>query len=142
MWTLQTSWLRRTVQLGNQSSGTKKCSFLLDVVHVNTFLVYKEIGGTDTFLSCRQLLVKEILELRAQHSPVYRSRGRPSRLPGPGRLIGRQFPVEMTPTPKRARKYKRCDVCSRNALRKETKFMCDICEVPLCAAPCFKIYHT
>ena len=124
------------------SSGTKTVLFLLDVVLVNTFLVHKEIAGTDTLLSFRQLLVKEILELRAQNLPVYRSRGRPSRLPGPRRLIGRHFPVEITPTSTRAKKYKRCDVCSRNALRKETKFMCDICEVPLCAAPCFKIYHT
>ena len=120
----------------------KTVLFLLDVVLVNTFLVYKEIGSHDNFLSFRQLLVKEILELRAQNLPVYRSRGRPSRLPGPGRLIGRHFPVEIPPTAKRAGKYKRCDVCSRNALRKETKFTCDVCEVPLCAAPCFKIYHT
>ena len=76
---------------------------MLDVVLVNTFLVYKEIGSHDNFLSFRQLLVKEILELRAQNLPVYRSRGRPSRLPGPGRLMGRHFPVEITPTPKRAK---------------------------------------
>ena len=48
----------------------KTALFLLDVVLVNTFLVYKEIGSTDTFLSFRQLLVKEILELRAQNLPV------------------------------------------------------------------------
>ena len=38
---------------------------------------------------------------------------------------------------------KRCRVCSRNKLRKDTSKMCSVCKVPLCVrGPCFNDYHT
>ena len=86
--------------------------------------------------------MKEIFESQFPSFPTYRSRGRPYRLPGQNRLLGRHFPVELPPTEKRAKTYKRCIVCARENIRKETRLICEICEVPLCAAPCFKVYHT
>ena len=116
--------------------------YLLDVCLVNSYLVHKELGGTKQFLSFRFTLVKEIFESQFPSLPTIQSRGRLYRLHGQKRLLGRHFRVELPPTEKRAKTYKRCMVCSRENIRKETRFICEICEVPLCAAPCFKVYHT
>lgn len=39
--------------------------------------------------------------------------------------------------------FRRCVVCTSRKLRKDTKYCCQKCGfTPLCAAPCFEIYHT
>ena len=116
--------------------------YLLDVTLVNSFLLYKQLGGSETFNSFRLMLAKEILEMRTPNLPDYRNRVRQARLPSSGRLSGKHFPAQIPITGSRAVMYKRCYVCLRNRVRKTTKIMCDKCEIPLCAIPCFKIYHS
>ncbi|XP_048000540.1 piggyBac transposable element-derived protein 4-like [Leguminivora glycinivorella] len=43
--------------------------------------------------------------------------------------------------PTKADKYQRCKVCSRQKKRRDTKLMCAMCQVYLCACPCFQIFH-
>lgn len=38
-------------------------------------------------------------------------------------------------------KYQRCKLCAQTKKRKETRYSCAICNVNLCAAPCFQDYH-
>ena len=45
-------------------------------------------------------------------------------------------------TEKKTDPYKRCSVCYSKGKRKETRFQCKKCEVPLCAVDCFEEYHT
>ena len=80
--------------------------YLLDVCLVNSYLVHKELGGTEQFLNFRLALVKEIFESQFPSLPTYRTRGRPYRLPGQNRLFGRHSTVELPPTEKRAKTYK------------------------------------
>uniref|UniRef100_A0A0L8FTH1 PiggyBac transposable element-derived protein domain-containing protein n=1 Tax=Octopus bimaculoides TaxID=37653 RepID=A0A0L8FTH1_OCTBM len=37
---------------------------------------------------------------------------------------------------------KRCTVCKANEKRKETRYHCSQCDMPLCVVPCFALYHT
>jgi len=39
------------------------------------------------------------------------------------------------------RKERRCKVCFDSGVRKMTSYFCPDCNVGLCAAPCFRIYH-
>merc|ERR1712243_171560 len=110
--------------------------YLLDVTLVNSVLMYKQLGGSETYNSFRLMLAKEILEMHVPNLPVYRNRSRQARLPTSGRLSSRHFPAEIPNTGSRAVMYKRCYVCLRNRVRKTTKIMCDKCEIPLCAIPC------
>ena len=74
-------------------------------------------------------------------SPTYPSRGRPHSLPSSTRLGGRHFPVDILPTENKKEPYKCCVVCYSHNKRKDTKYKCDTCGIPLCAAPCLKDYH-
>lgn len=107
---------------------------------LNSFFIYKELGGKLKLAEYKLKLVKEILALCAL--PTYSTRGRPHSLPSPARLSGRHFIVAIPATEKKQNPCKRCAVCYSNGLRKETRYQCDICEAPLCVHPCFKDYHT
>ena len=64
------------------------------------------------------------------------------------RLTGRHFPSYVEKNDAKKAKPRICAVCSqkKNAngkrIRRETRFQCEECDVGLCAAPCFKLYHT
>ena len=60
----------------------------------------------------------------------------------PIRLTARHFPDVIPKTTPTQRPMKRCMVCNGNKKRKESRFMCAKCYVPLCIVPCFGIYHT
>jgi hypothetical protein len=59
-----------------------------------------------------------------------------------GRFSGRHFPDLNSPTGTRKHASKRCVVCTEKNDRRDTKYGCSDCNVPLCPAPCFRIYHT
>ncbi|KAJ8312517.1 hypothetical protein KUTeg_009890 [Tegillarca granosa] len=60
----------------------------------------------------------------------------------PARLTGRHF-IRMYENPKNKLD---CEVCNdrkkQGWKRKQTRFFCKTCRVPLCVEPCFEIYHT
>nr|XP_022901399.1 piggyBac transposable element-derived protein 4-like isoform X2 [Onthophagus taurus]XP_022902367.1 piggyBac transposable element-derived protein 4-like isoform X1 [Onthophagus taurus]XP_022907409.1 piggyBac transposable element-derived protein 4-like isoform X2 [Onthophagus taurus]XP_022914481.1 piggyBac transposable element-derived protein 4-like [Onthophagus taurus]XP_022921006.1 piggyBac transposable element-derived protein 4-like isoform X2 [Onthophagus taurus] len=64
--------------------------------------------------------------------------------PTVARLLGKHFPSEV-PRKNGKAQMRRCWVCSHTTngakKRKESRFMCKDCEVGLCVAPCFQIYH-
>ena len=65
-------------------------------------------------------------------------------LPTPDRLRGNDshFPELIPVQGKRRNQYKRCTVCLKHGVRKETKYQCEVCHEPLCPAPCFKNFHS
>ena len=46
--------------------------------------------------------------------------------------------------PSDGKKYpqRRCRFCKNNSVRKDTRYYCEECNVPLCKAPCFGDYHS
>ena len=49
----------------------------------------------------------------------------------------------LPPTEKKERPTKACRICTKNKLRRETRYFCTVCEdqPPLCVVDCFKIHH-
>ena len=45
-------------------------------------------------------------------------------------------------TEKQKYPQRRCRVCMKNKVRKETRVYCKECNIPLCKTPCFGDYHT
>lgn len=43
--------------------------------------------------------------------------------------------------PKQGLTYRRCKLCSTKKNEKRSKILCSTCQVPLCAVPCFAIFH-
>ena len=118
--------------------------YLLDMCITNAFVVYKELhAGTN--LQCSDFKLQLVKGMMTQSNlPIYSVRGRPHSGPTPSRLHGRHFPMKIpsNPSAKKRQVQKRCTVCYENGIRKETIYQCDSCEIPLCVAPCFKMFHT
>ena len=77
-----------------------------------------------------------------KYGPARRSLGRPSTSPGSLRHTpGGHFPMKVPPT-------RKCVVCSLKRdhrgklVRKESRYMCKVCQVALCVVPCFEKYHS
>ncbi|XP_067121900.1 piggyBac transposable element-derived protein 4-like [Centruroides vittatus] len=126
----------------------KKIFFhLFDICLYNSFVLYKKYGGEKKHLAFRAQLIEQLIKEFHTVTKVYR--GRP-RTPGPCplRLTERHFPAFIPPTEKKAAPTRCCAVCcnKRDAkmkkIRKETRYWCRNCDVALCPAPCFEIYHT
>jgi len=76
-----------------------------------------------------------------------RKQGRPPKKPGSLRLTERHFPEIIPPTDKKQAPTRQCAVCCKSdekgkKIRRESRYYCDPCKVGLCAAPCFRIFHT
>ena len=61
-------------------------------------------------------------------------------------ISARHFPSLIPETEAQGSNTRRCYVCMHTQhgrkKRKDTKYMCAECSVPLCVYPCFKNYHT
>lgn len=58
------------------------------------------------------------------------------------RLSERHFPEFIPSTVQKRRPVKRCVLCHKRKIRKESRYMCKDCSVGLCIVPCFKEFHT
>lgn len=118
---------------------------LLDMAILNAFLMYKKNGGNltraDYIMDVSERLVTKYKPL----IPIPSTSGSGGRgytiLEKPSRLIGRHFP-EYCPQAGNRKAMRRCALCSKNGKRKSSSFWCPDCDVGLCVAPCFKLWHT
>ena len=117
-------------------------------------ILHKRMGGELVPLKFRQVLVSSLLEKYGSCTVPSGQRSRLQVHDTHIRLIGRHFPEYVTrknpkehgedqdPNGKQKairKPQRRCVVCKK---RKETRFECKECDVGLCAAPCFMVYHT
>ena len=114
---------------------------MLDMTLLNSYIVYKALGGKTTRRDFILTLSEKLISKYADEIPA--SVRRPPRLSvKPLRLIGRHFPEYCPPTAKKERPTRVCVQCRKRQIRKESSYWCKDCQVGLCAAPCFKDWHT
>lgn len=127
----------------------KQFCHLLNQMILNAYILFgKENPGSKVnHLQFRIKLVERILE--EHHKPgLIPRKGRPSHDAVPLRLTGRHFPKLIPANELKKRPSKRCKVCCSHSVsgqkkaRKETRYFCSDCNVPLCVVPCFEMYHT
>ena len=114
---------------------------LVDTAVVNAYLVHKTLGGRLDHSTFRFKLTEALLET-GRPAPRRRipAAAPPAPLPAPDAPAPPRIPdghmLEQVP------KYRRCRYCSTvRKIRKETKFVCSVCKVALCAGTCFNIYQ-
>lgn len=122
----------------------KKVFFhLVDLTVLNACVLHKVLTGKNTTVAEYQLnLVKQLLNKYHKALPRKGAGRRSENADSPLRLTERHFPACIPPTQKKCNPTKRCVVCATKNQRKETRYMCDSCDVALCVIPCFKNYHT
>lgn len=125
--------------------GYKKIFFyLLDMTIFNSYVVFTSANNNlnkkrITFSEYKTNLAEQILEsvtLRPKVSPGRKSDHNPMR------LHGRHFLGVIPPTPNKEAPTKRCCVCLKRGLRRETRHQCKQCLVALHLEGCFELYHT
>ena len=70
-----------------------------------------------------------------------RKHGRSSLNNQQARFVKRHFPDFLPMNDNGRRMKRRCVICSGANIRKKTSYYCPDCDVGLCAAPCFRMYH-
>jgi len=128
---------------------------LLNQIVLNCYVLHKKVN-VDSKLShvdFRVKLIECLLEEFHDPSTVKRPGrpllGRPSSEPAnPLRLTGRHFPSLLPPNAGKQAPTRRCRVCCASSgrdgkkVRRETRYYCKDCDVALCPAPCFELFHT
>ncbi|KAI8422672.1 hypothetical protein MSG28_006443 [Choristoneura fumiferana] len=120
----------------------KKLLFHIVDMHLlnafNCFKMMKDVAR-QSFAQFQTKLIRQLIET---YNSSQISLDKPLRV---NRCI--KDPVSLLPPaaaqhmPARADKYQRCKVCAKQKKRKDTRYMCTICQVYLCACPCFQIHH-
>jgi len=121
----------------------KKLFFhLLDLALLNSYIAWVIVTKKNVGLAKYQLeLCRQMLEKFGTASG-HEGGGNRSKHAQPGRLIGRHFPGLIEKTETNRKGMKQCVQCSVHKKRKETRYMCSTCSVPLCVVPCLDNYHT
>uniref|UniRef100_A0A0K0E1W0 PiggyBac transposable element-derived protein 4 n=1 Tax=Strongyloides stercoralis TaxID=6248 RepID=A0A0K0E1W0_STRER len=114
---------------------------LLDIAIWNAFILRKkQLPNIDNY-DFRMNLVERIIE--KFHVTAPRSAKRQKlQSDCPLRLTARHFPDLVPSTSSKKNASRKCIVCSKTKVRRETRYQCNECDVGLCVQPCFRKYHT
>ncbi|GBN36326.1 PiggyBac transposable element-derived protein 4 [Araneus ventricosus] len=120
--------------------------YLLSQAVWNAFVIFKKNGGKMRQVEFRMKLIERLIEVTVCN-PSTRRGPFPKSEENVVRLTGRHFPSYVDESESR-KKSRKCVVCSLKInengkrVRRESRFECKNCNVGLCVAPCFEIYHT
>lgn len=122
----------------------KKTFFhLFDLAVLNSSILHKHLTkGKQSVGEFQNNLIKQILA--AYHTPQQRNQcgRRPETANSELRLTARHFPTFLPATESKSNPTRRCIVCTKKQKRKESRYICEPCNVSLCVIPCFQDYHT
>jgi len=125
--------------------------FLIDSAAVNAFILFQSVHPEKptTAMTFRVDLFREMVcgqSFRHRRSSLEGSSFMKYRLSGQKRVKkmgvpdnirlhqGNHFPVQI-------KTFRRCRLCSSRTNNKRSRFICGQCNVALCAAPCFGMFH-
>ena len=100
------------------------------------------LGGKLKALEFRMQLVSALVSFYGYDIVTSGQAGRLSLDGNPMRLVHRHFPSYVPETECKTAPQRRCVVCRKKGKRKDSRYECTPCDVGLCAAPCFQLYHS
>ena len=125
----------------------KKLFFhLIDITVLNSCILF--MGKTGKKVTLQSYAVEVVRELLQDNITEHSAPGRRSGEGDPDRLTARHF-ISTMQAPADAKKkhvQRACFVCRHTSRRpkerRDTRYHCSECDVPLCLEPCFQDYHT
>ncbi|XP_069812926.1 piggyBac transposable element-derived protein 4-like [Dendropsophus ebraccatus] len=124
------------VKRKNKAWYKKVAIYLIQMATYNSYVLYKRQGSL-SFLQYQEKVVEHLMFEEPPSADTFQSEN-------VERLTGRHFPHHVPETPNKKYPQKRCRVCRKHGIRRETRFYCPMCpsEPGLCVYPCFEKYHT
>ncbi|XP_014614648.1 PREDICTED: piggyBac transposable element-derived protein 4-like [Polistes canadensis] len=111
--------------------------YFIDMMLLNTYVIFKNQKKDRAFHVFKQLLAEEIIDKYLPNINVDKASVNDSFT----RFTGRHFPVRIPAIPAKGNKTsKRCVLCLSKSIRRETVFKCHICDKALCIDH-FKEFH-
>ncbi|XP_015436732.1 PREDICTED: piggyBac transposable element-derived protein 4-like [Dufourea novaeangliae] len=111
---------------------------LIDMCCFNAYIIYKKDKGHLDRLHCLIECVEKLVDNNIVKTHPKTSTS--SSTPKPSRLVKRHFPEQMKSDIGKT-KSRKCRVCYKKGVRKESTYWCPDCKVALCINNCFKISH-
>ncbi|XP_069949534.1 piggyBac transposable element-derived protein 4-like [Cherax quadricarinatus] len=124
-----------------------KLSFhLVDISMLNAYNIYKlKTNKTPKYGEFCLSVIRQIITKYQGATPAIDQRPRNYQHTSSRFRPGDHYPIQLPPTTAKKNAQKRCYVCThttkRPQTRRDTRFMCEECQVPLCIYPCFKEFH-
>ena len=120
----------------------KKMFFrLIEICLQNSHCIYKKNGGSKTLLFFKLQLIEKIFETYAKDVSWSKKPNAVTLGPCPSKLTGRHFIGPITKENETKFFQRKCRYCAFKKKTKKTIYWCEICNIPLCIHPCFKLYH-
>lgn len=116
--------------------------YLLDIAIYNSLIIWNCFHASrQSFYEIKTNIIMGLL--KHYHNPMdnFHYKGKRNHF-HPLRFHSRCFLKKLPPTNKKCHPMKRCAWCKTKNIRKETRYYCKNCNVPLCVTPCFELYHT
>ena len=115
---------------------------LIGIAMVNAYIVFKKTTGPHiTHIAFLKDAIRSLVIAGQLPEPLQQHPGQPQQHQQALRLLpGNHFPEHHPSAQTRQNPCKVCVVCSHVKL-KELRYRCELCQVSLCIAPCFKLYH-
>ncbi|XP_069092145.1 piggyBac transposable element-derived protein 4-like [Pleurodeles waltl] len=113
---------------------------LFHLAMFNAFIVFKSCSPESkmTFVKFQESVIESLILVEQARV------AREAVVEDVARLKDQHFPDHIPPTPKKYFPAKKCRVCARRGIRRETRMYCPMCpsKPGLCLASCFRSYHT
>ena len=118
----------------------------LDMALVNSYILFKKIGGTKRQVQFRKSVISSLLASDVRTNEDLPETSRPfhhHKISDLSRLSGQHYLALIPATASKKNAARKCVVCNLKGQRKETRYMCETCnsKPALCVVPCFKIFH-
>ena len=119
---------------------------LVDMSMLNAHILFMSV--TKKKCTLPEFVLEVVRNIFEDEAPATRQSSARRPVDSPLRLTGRHFcrPIPVPAATKKGRVQRACHVCKnttrKSPARKDTRYYCEECNVPLCVHPCFEDYHT
>ncbi|XP_068122377.1 piggyBac transposable element-derived protein 4-like [Hyperolius riggenbachi] len=113
--------------------------YLLQMAMYNSYVIFKKSGHGDSYLKFQEQIITSLI-----FESGYKAQTTDQDCEDVARFRDKHFPAPIPPTPSKPYPQRRCKICSKHHMRRDSRYYCPQCasKPSLCLKDCFEVYHT